>query len=470
MRVVFLFLRPSSHAVLPFLLVALALLLAGCAGRRPNQPLTQVDQTKGYYFHPNVRTNQSDDLVLALAFSGGGTRAAALAYGVLEELRDTKLIKEGQRSLIDEVDVISSVSGGSVTAAAYGLYGNRMFDVLEPAFLKNNVQRNLILQTLNPLRWPALWSSTYGRSELAADYYDKILFHGATFEALRTNNSPFVVINGTDITSGARFDFTQHSFDLICSDVSTYSIASAVAASSAVPGALTPITLENFAGSCGCDPPDWFVPALAGNHGRISRRAAVLHSYFHVTNHPYIHVVDGGVSDNVGVHPFIDYLLTIPLSPSRRKEMQQSHARKIVMISVNAYAQPDRDWDRHEAAPGSLKTAAIAAGHTLDQRSLETSDYFKDGLGRLPQMADLPPDIKLYPIFLSFTNFRDQDQQKFYLNLPTSFFLPGTDVDRLRQAGRELLRSDPRFQELLRDLGAVRDGLDTISAREEPDR
>jgi NTE family protein len=465
MRLAQSFLCVSNRALTLSALVALVVVSAGCAHRRPNMPLAQVDRTNGYYFHAVGRTNQSDDIVLALAFSGGGTRAAAFAYGVLEELRDTKLPEFGTRSLLNEVDVISAVSGGSVTAAAYGLYGEQVFEVLEPAFLKRNVQRTLIFQTMNPFRWPKLWSSTYGRSELAADYYDKILFHGATFGTLRTNNSPFLVINGTDITSGTRFDFTQHSFDLICSDVCAYPLASAVAASSAVPGALTAITLQNFAGGCGCDLPDWFDPALAEDRGRVSRRAAVLSSYLDVSNHQYLHVVDGGVSDNLGVHPFIDYLVTIPLSPSRQKEMQQSHARKIVMISVNAYAQHDRDWDQREEAPGSLQTAAIAAGHTLDQRSLETSDYFKEGLNRLPEMVNLPPDVKLYPIFLSFTNFRDQDQQNFYLNLPTSFFLPGTDVDKLRSAGRELLRSNPRFQELLRDLGAVRAGPDTMSTR-----
>lgn len=447
--------RLLQHRIVLSAVIGLALFTTGCAHRRPNAPLAKPHPQSGYYFNPSGRTNQSDDILVALAFSGGGTRAAAFAYGVLEELRDARLPGDGGRSLLDEVDVISAVSGGSVTAAAYGLYGDRVFEVLEPAFLKRNVQRSLVLQTLNPLRWPSLWSSTYGRSELASDFYDKILFKGATFEAVRTNGSPFLVINGTDITSGTRFDFTQHSFDLICSDISSYPLASAVAASSAVPGALTPITLKNFAGGCDCALPDWISGAREHDRGRISRRAAVLESYLNATNRPFLHLVDGGVSDNIGVQPFIDYLQTIPLSPSRQDEMRKLSARKIVLISVNAYASPDRTWDQYEYPPSSVATAAAAASHTLDQRSLETIDYLKEGLERLQTRVEMPADVKLYPIFLSFTNFRDQQQQRFYLNLPTSFFLPGTQVDKLREAGRELLREDPAFQQLLRDLGAI---------------
>ena len=437
-----------------FVILSGLMLLVGCAHRRVNQPLARGTKPPGYYFHVAGRTNQSDDLLVALAFSGGGTRAAAFAYGVLEELHDTRLAG-GTRTLLNEVDVISSVSGGSVTAAAYGLYAERVFEVLEPAFLKRNVQQTLVLQTLNPLRWPALWSTTYGRSELAADYYDRILFHGATFEALRTNGSPFLIINGTDISTGTRFDFTQHSFDLICSDVSTFPLATAVSASSAVPGALTPITLNNYAGSCGCNLPDWIGPALQQDAGRITRRAAVLASYQDVTNHPFIHLVDGGVSDNAGLRPLIDYALSVPFSPRRQAEMAETRIRKIVLIIVNAYASPQRDWDQHEAAPGSLATAAVAAGHTLDQRTLDTVDNLKETLAGLRGQLRLPEDVKIYPVFLSFTNFRDQKQQQFYLNLPTSFFLPGTDVDKLRQAGRVLLRDNPAYQDLLRDLGAV---------------
>jgi NTE family protein len=77
------------------------------------------------------------DVFLLLAFSGGGTRAAALSYGVLRELRDTRVVVRGQETrLLDEVDVITSVSGGSFTSAYYGLFGDRIFEDYEQRFLR----------------------------------------------------------------------------------------------------------------------------------------------------------------------------------------------------------------------------------------------------------------------------------------------------------------------------------------------
>ncbi len=61
-----------------------------------------------------VTKRKADDTFIALAFSGGGTRSAAFAYGVLEELRDTTVMAHGRhRRLLDEVDVTTSVPGGS---------------------------------------------------------------------------------------------------------------------------------------------------------------------------------------------------------------------------------------------------------------------------------------------------------------------------------------------------------------------
>ena len=138
-------------------------------------------------------------LLLILAFSGGGTRAAAFAYGILEELAATQVVLGGQsRRLLDEVDLISSVSGGSFTAAYYGLYGDRIFRDFETDFLRRPVERELFVQLLRPYNWVRLASPFFNRSRLAAEYYDEHLFKGATFADLERQPGPGILINATD--------------------------------------------------------------------------------------------------------------------------------------------------------------------------------------------------------------------------------------------------------------------------------
>ncbi|MGZ3591727.1 MAG: hypothetical protein ACXU99_13805 [Thermodesulfobacteriota bacterium] len=92
--------------------------MVGCAHYPVNQPLNQVDPQGGYRPRSTASPGNSENLLLYLTFSGGGTRAAALSYGVLEEFRKTEVVIDGRkRRLLDEVDGISSVSGGSFTAA-----------------------------------------------------------------------------------------------------------------------------------------------------------------------------------------------------------------------------------------------------------------------------------------------------------------------------------------------------------------
>ncbi len=89
---------------------------------------------------------------------------------------DTKILINGkERRLLDEVDGISPVSGGSFTAAYFGLFGNRIFEDFENKFLKRNVQSELLKRMVSPLSWPKLWSLYYDRSDFAADFYDELL-------------------------------------------------------------------------------------------------------------------------------------------------------------------------------------------------------------------------------------------------------------------------------------------------------
>ena len=136
------------------LAVVIILILTGCVTYPVNPPLTQYDPQSGYRFENLTALENSDSLFVILTFSGGGTRAAALSYGVLEKLRDTRIQWEGkERRLLDEVDVISSISGGSFTAAYYGLFGDELFDQekYQKVFLYRNIKSDLIVSMFNPI-------------------------------------------------------------------------------------------------------------------------------------------------------------------------------------------------------------------------------------------------------------------------------------------------------------------------------
>lgn len=278
---------------------AVALVAAGCAHYPLNEPLKEVDPEGGYRAKYMGTPGNSENLLLYLTFSGGGTRAAALSYGVLEELRKTEVVIDGRkRRLLDEVDGISSVSGGSFTAGYYGLFGDRIFSDFETKFLNKNIQGALIRRTfLSPVNWFKLSSDTFDRSDLAADYYDKHVFERGTFGDMAARGGPMIMMNATDMTHGFRVGFIQDAFDLICSDLSPFPVARAAAASSAVPILLSPISLRNYADSCESETAEAVREALA--RGAITERQQFLVNnvapLLDSQEKPYIHLVDGGL-------------------------------------------------------------------------------------------------------------------------------------------------------------------------------
>jgi NTE family protein len=450
--------RPQRVAAVHIFLGVLAVLaLAGCATRPPTPKLESYHPQKGYYGPKLERPDNSPELVFLMALSGGGTRAASLSYGVLKELAATPSPRHGPRTLLQEIDGISSVSGGSVTAAAYALYGDKLFTEFEGRFLKRDVQGVLLWQTLNPLNWPRLWSGLAGRSDLAADYYDKILFNHATYGDLPRDTRPYIVINATDVSTGARFEFDQAYFDLICGDVSKYSLSRAVAASSAVPVVLSPITLDNHGGECGFETPEWMTKALADNGATSQRayyRARELKSFGDSHSRPYIHLVDGGVSDNLGLRAILDAMLVKEVED--KATGANDRVERIVILFVNAEHRPKLDWDTKPNPPGTLRLGVKSSSIPMERYSFETVELVRE---RLEHWKDVAAErrggkrnLEFYLIEVSFEQVPDKEEQRYLQNLPTSFVLPPEAVDRLRDAGGKLLRDSPEFKRLLSDL------------------
>jgi NTE family protein len=464
----------------PLLVLASLLLLGGCATRPVNPPITQADPSTGYRFEVRQAKVENKDNVVVLAFSGGGTRAAAFSYGVLEFLRRTELVgpKGNRGRLLDEVDVITGVSGGSFTALAYGLYGDKLFTEYEQGFLKRNVQGEIISRALNPAYWGKLGSTGWGRSELAAQLYDEILFHGATFGDLDRGAGPLILASATDISTGSRFVFNQRTFDLICSDLNAVALSRAAAASSAVPVVLSSITIKNYGGTCNATTPGWAKPFLESAEpprpaARALRSLKAEQAYADGIRRPYLHLVDGGVSDNVGMRSVLDALEILESLHEVGRPTPLDSAKRIIVFVVNSLSSPPTKWDESENPPGTVDILLKAAGTPIDAFSYESVELLKDtaalwqamrlirnseafAANKDPAVAAAlrVPDAEIYAIDVSFPALKDKAELDYLNQQPTSFVLPAEAVDRLRAAAGTIIMASPEFQRLLKDTGA----------------
>ena len=456
------------------------LLLGGCASRPVNPPIGSYDPNSTFQIQRSGPSKGSGQNLVILAFSGGGTRAAAFSYGVLETLREIELTNATGRRirLLDEVDAITGVSGGSFTALAYGLYGEKLFDDYEKRFLKRNVQGELLGRLFNPGNWGALWFTGWGRSELAADLYDEILFNGATFADLWRAGGPLIAVSATDIATGSRLGFTRLNFDILCADLGVIRLSRAAAASSAVPVVLSPVTIDNYGGSCGYTMPPWTKLFLENPDpprpaARILGRLAELRGYEDLTNERYLHLVDGGVSDNVGLRGVLEIVSVFETLHEAGVHTQLDDVKRIVVFVVNSLSVPSLNWNELENPPGTVPILIKAAGVPIDRYSGESIELLKDIAARwksLRQIRDSAafatdkdpavayvknaPNADLYVIDVSFSALKDKGERAYLNQLPTTFVLPDEAVDRLRAAAKKLIVESPDFQRVLKDAGA----------------
>ena len=436
---------------------ALCLFASGCA-HWPATPRLEQAGVPGYRIDEVTRPGQSDDLLVVLAISGGGTRAAALGYGILEELRRTEVMVNGKkRRLLDEVDIISAVSGGTFPATYYALRGEKTFEEFEAKVLSRNFESELAWRIVTPTNWFRLPSGTFGKSDLFAELYDETVFDHATFADLKKANGPFVVINGTDVTTGARFSYTQDQFDAICGDLSKVTLARAVATSTALPPLLTPITLENRGGTCGRKAPAWQAAAEAASGqsetpGRALYRARALQSYENPAR-PYIHIFDGGLSENLGLAEVIRAMEILKVSPDETVLPAFRRARKVVVIAVNALRFPVVDWDTSDAPPDTDIVTDQMWSIPVDRITLDGVEQVRD---KLDAWQAAVTGRHAYFAQVTFENLKDPAERLYFKQVKTRLQLPKEQVDKVREVAGRLLREAPAYQRLLNDLKSER--------------
>ena len=444
-----------------------ALLLgAGCATSPvTNARLARFDPAEGYRIR-NLRAGEhnSDSLVVILTFSGGGTRAASLAYGVLEQLRDTRIRWEGEeRSLLDEVDVISSVSGGSLPAAYYGLFGQRVFEDFPEQVLYTNLQGTLIRRMLLPPDNVKMLSPLYTRTDILAGRLDEHIFEGKTFsDLLAEGHRPYLIINATDISVGARFEFTQDQFDQLYSDLGSYHVGHAVAASAAFPGAFPPMTVRNHERGPDYALPGWAADALAdGAADTVAYRQASSFASYGEPGRGYIHLSDGGVADNLGLLPVLFLLRRTAEGYGAPSGGLLEKARRVLILTVNAQVKAPRAWDTVQSPVGLVNTLFSAGTTPLSNFSDAQIEYLKlflENRDLRAQLAEQEPGgagealPEMHFVEVSFDGVTDPVEREALNAMPTSFALKREQVDRLRSAAGGILEGHAKFQAFLSGL------------------
>ena len=268
-------------------------------------------------------------------------------------------------------------------------------------------------------------------------------------------------INAADLAAGNRFTFWQPQFDLICSDLSSLKLARAVAASSAVPVLFNAITLKNYAGTCGYEPPASLLEAARDR--TTSRRryfnAKVALSYLDVERRRYIHLVDGGIADNVGLRGPLDEVMLAGGIFERMRQLGVGRPRHIAVVVVDSQVNPEPPFSRSPASPTLQAMINAVTGVQVNRYTFETIEMMRERMGTWAEELGPGPDgrrVQTHLVEVAFDYLEDPDARAYFNELPTSFDLEDEAVRRLIDAGRTLLRESGSYREFTESLGGDR--------------
>ena len=285
--------------------LVISLLISSCSlftsfshtNKKP--PIAQSEKSQATTNITADRGNPNKLVILAL--SGGGSRAAYLSAAVMLELGT--VFKHEGINLLDEVDAISSVSGGSLPAAYYVISEDNQSPIYGRTWDKRTVKKlmkkNYLLKWFGNWFWPAnigkFWFTDYDRSDIMAQTFaDNMYDTWPLGRDLKIGDMlverPYLVLNATNGTAtnavdtdqenidtgfGSPFTFTRETFETIGSDINEYSLARAVMATATFPAVFNYMTIKDYelSGVNGC--------------GKDCEK--------------FVHIFDGGNADNLGL-------------------------------------------------------------------------------------------------------------------------------------------------------------------------
>jgi NTE family protein len=355
------------------LLLAPLFLLAACIPAPPGNPaLAPGARNTGWELIDLNHAEGRADLLVMVAFSGGGMRSAAFAHGALRGMRDVAVPgRAAPTRLLDEIDQISAVSGGTFPAAHYALHREASFETFPDAFLRQDIEGFIWGTFLLPWNWRWLASPSVGTNDRMQAVYDQALFQGASFRQLIARGRPRLAIGTTELVTGVNFPFLPYPFDLICSDLAAMPLARAVAASNAFPVLFTPITLENHRGpGCGAPLPPAPIPESLRDE-RVRQLEQVMRRVADPAQTRFVHLMDGGIADNLALR-YITLSIAAGGERGERYEERVRPIRRILILVVDGQAATDPALAQQRMVYGLGTILNAVSGGQIDNYNVET--------------------------------------------------------------------------------------------------
>ena len=423
-----------------------------------NEPLT-----KGAHVEPWERAGGMRENTIVLSFSGGGLRAAAFSHGVLLALHE-QATPRGE--LLDDVALISSVSGSSLTAAYFGLNGvdglGRFRDeVLVPGFERD------LRTSVNPVNLVRILGSNLNTSGDLAGALDRGVFRHATFADLHRRSTVDVRIHATELYHGMPFPFIPAAFAELCSDLYRYPVANAVAASMAVPAVFSPVVLRSYPGQCSPDANE-----LPQKVQRSRAGAAISEAITSYREPPvkYARLVDGGLTDNFAVSDLMVMRLFMGTPYAPMTERDAVRVRRLLVITVDASRHLKGEWLEKHDGPEGIALALAAMDAAIDSASRLAVDSFVQNVEEWQRSVvefrcsltaeqanalGAPPGWNCRDVSFSVAHISVHDLpsplRERVAAIPTRLALRPEEIDDAIEGGREATRALPELRSYLAD-------------------
>jgi NTE family protein len=389
---------------------------------------------------------------------------------------------DGPHLLTEDVKLISSVSGGSVTAAWFGLHRgpghwDGDLDGLRNDFLTKDNMVALELDAVNPITWLGLVTGRITRIEALEALFNERLFHDATLTALNQAGKPYIVLNATDMAGGQTFAMVPRRFDDVCSKHDAMPVATAVSASAAFPILLTPVGFQNYSEGCQgrLRNGDWITIDLSNPYTPYLNLAEYKDARYsnELRRGPnpfrqidYLYFLDGGLADNLGTQSLRSALIATYDDAQVLRAINDGKVRRLVVIVVNARSDPPNKLYQQPQQPGLVSQIQAVTSVPIDANTANSQVALSALLTELAQAAASAHSqakfggMQVYGVTVDYDQIPADTPAHRALrdaakDVPTSWTLTGPQLQLTEDTGRFLLRRHPCYRALIADLRAA---------------